>query len=94
MRLLQRDELEQVKPRFRGMVQEAWERGEDVPYGVTWLDDRPLTPAELRYGVQLARRLGLVEAGSSVTCQLCGATLPEADLEKHCEDCPGAPQQD
>jgi hypothetical protein len=40
MKYLQKNDINLVKPKFRKMVQEAWDRGEDVPYGVIYLSDR------------------------------------------------------
>ena len=47
MRYLKRDELHLVKPKFQNMVLEAWSRGEEVPYGIIAVDDKPPTEADL-----------------------------------------------
>lgn len=53
MRLLKKEEIELVKPKFKQMVLDAWKRGEGVPYGIILLDDTPIT----RKDAQRAREL-------------------------------------
>jgi hypothetical protein len=53
MRMLDRCDLERVKPRFRPLVEAAWARGEEVPWAVVLLDDRELTAAEKQRGREL-----------------------------------------
>lgn len=55
-RLLKRGELERVKPKFRALVEAAWANGEDVPYGVVYLDDREPTEMERVIGLEIAKR--------------------------------------
>jgi hypothetical protein len=47
MKILQKNDLNKVAPKFRKMVVEAWNKGEDVPWGVTLLSDKPLSSKEL-----------------------------------------------
>jgi hypothetical protein len=43
MKALDRKDIDQVRPKFLAMVEDAWKRGEEVPYGVTYLSDAPIT---------------------------------------------------
>lgn len=49
-RILLREELHLVRPKFRPIVEAAWLAGKDVPYGIIYLSDRMLTRAEEEYG--------------------------------------------
>jgi hypothetical protein len=53
MKVLLREDLDKVKPKFRQMVQTAWERGEEVPYGVIYLSDAKLTEADIKWANKL-----------------------------------------
>ena len=59
MNILGKDQLHLVKPMFRKMVQAAWDRGEDVPYGVVLLSDEPPTEAELVRTREVAKKYNL-----------------------------------
>ena len=54
-KLLQREDINLVKPKFRDIVIEAWNNGEDVPYGVIYLDDRDPTEEEIDHIRQLIK---------------------------------------
>lgn len=56
-KFLSREDLEKVEPQFREMVEEAWENGEDVPYGVIFLSNRPLTEREKARGAEILREM-------------------------------------
>ncbi len=47
MKILQKDQLDLVRPKFREMVQKAWNNNEDVPYGVVLLSDEPPTEEDI-----------------------------------------------
>ena len=48
MRNLKRDELHLVKPKFQQMVLDAWQRNEEVPYGIITVSDQPASEADLK----------------------------------------------
>jgi hypothetical protein len=58
MKILLKEDLCKVAPKFRNMVIEAWARGEDVPYAVTHLSDAPLTERDIERGHQLIKQYG------------------------------------
>jgi len=49
MKALQKEDIDKVAPKFRPMVLEAWNRGEEVPESVTLLSDSPLTKEDIRW---------------------------------------------
>jgi hypothetical protein len=49
MKLLDRKDIDKVRPKFQPLVLEAWKNGEDVPYGVTYLSDAPLTEKDIEW---------------------------------------------
>lgn len=53
MNILEKSQLHLVKPMFRQIVTDAWERGENVPFEITILSDVGPTENEL----QLIRQL-------------------------------------
>jgi hypothetical protein len=46
---LQKEQLHLVSPKFRKMVSDAWDRGENVPYGVIYLSEVPPTPEDIEW---------------------------------------------
>ena len=53
MKLLQKEDLNLVKPSLRKTVQEAWDKGEDVPYGVIYLSNDPLPESVIKRAKEL-----------------------------------------
>lgn len=47
MKLLEKKDIELVKPKFRPHVLAAWKRGEGVPYGVIYLSEESATRKEI-----------------------------------------------
>jgi hypothetical protein len=47
MKLLEKKDLELVKPKFRPHVLAAWKRGEGVPYGVIYLSEGSVTRKDI-----------------------------------------------
>jgi hypothetical protein len=45
-KLLEKKDIDLVKPKFRQMVLDAWNRGEGVPYGVIYLSEALLKASE------------------------------------------------
>lgn len=62
MNILQKDQLHLVKPKFHRTIMEAWEGGEEVPFEVTLLSDKPPTEAEIAQIKSLAEKYGWDEA--------------------------------
>lgn len=52
---LQRKDLDKVKPKFRKMVQDAWDSGESVPYSVIYLSDAPLSKSDIKWAKNLIK---------------------------------------
>lgn len=52
MKNLEKHELELVNPKFRQMVQEAWNRGEDILSEVIYLSDDPITDDDIKWAKQ------------------------------------------
>jgi hypothetical protein len=46
---LEKSDLNLVKPKFQKMVLDAWERDENVPYGVMYLSDAPITQGDINW---------------------------------------------
>ena len=55
MKILKKNQLKLVKPKFRKMVKIAWKNGEDVPFGVTMLSSAPVNKKDLDWVKQLVK---------------------------------------
>ncbi len=55
MKTLNKSDINLVRPKFRKMVELAWECGEDVPYGIVYLDDSPLTEDDIRWATKIVK---------------------------------------
>jgi hypothetical protein len=49
MELLKREEVDKVDPKFRPMVIEAFDKGEEVPYSVVYLSSEPITEKDIEW---------------------------------------------
>jgi hypothetical protein len=56
MKLLEKKDINLVKPKFKQMVLDAWGRGEGVPYGVVYLSEAPLTRKEAQRAKELIKQ--------------------------------------
>lgn len=55
MKLLTKEDIDKVRPKFRQMVISAWDRGEDVPYDIVNLSDAPLSEKDIEWAKQLCK---------------------------------------
>ena len=62
MKLLEKKDINLVKPKFRQMVLDAWGRGEGVPYGVTLLSDAPITRKEAQRAREMIKRYNIEDS--------------------------------
>lgn len=53
MKILQREDIDQVRPKFRQLVLDAWKKGEEVPHGVVYLSDAPPTKKDIEWAKSL-----------------------------------------
>ncbi len=53
MRLLQKQDIDKVRPKFRQMVLDAWKKGEQVPYSVICLSDEVPTEEDIEWAQKL-----------------------------------------
>ena len=58
MRYLQHNELHLVKPKFQQMVIDAWNKNENVPYGVIALSDQLPSDEDIKRTRELANQYG------------------------------------
>ncbi len=72
MKLLQREDIDKVRPKFRDSVLEAWDRGEDVPYGVIYLSDAPLTQEDIDWAHRVIKNF---ESDDTEQCSTVDGTL-------------------
>lgn len=56
MKHLQRGDIDKVRPKFRPMVRDAWNNGEQVPYSIIHLSDEPLTKSDIDCAKKLAKK--------------------------------------
>lgn len=61
MKFLDRKDIDKVRPKFRKMVEDAWNQGEQVPYSVTCLSDKPFSQKQIQRFQEIARSLSLSE---------------------------------
>jgi hypothetical protein len=54
MKTLEREDINKVRPKFRQLVLDAWKKGEEVPYGVIYLSDAPLTEEDIAWARSLS----------------------------------------
>jgi hypothetical protein len=54
MQILERKDIDKVKPRFQAIVKEAWNRGEEVPLGVIYLSDAPISKKDIAWARSLS----------------------------------------
>jgi hypothetical protein len=59
MKLLEKKDINLVKPKFKDMVLDAWKRKEDVPYGVIYLSDAPLTRKEIKRAKEVIKQFSI-----------------------------------
>lgn len=51
-RILQKHEINLVGSRFQRTVKEAWKRGEEVPFGVTYLSSEMPNAADIEWAMK------------------------------------------
>lgn len=56
MKILQRSDLDKVRPKFRNTVLKAWENNEEVPYVVTLLSSEEPTDADIAHAKELCAK--------------------------------------
>lgn len=59
MKLLKKEEIELVNPKFRQLVLDAWKRGEGVPYGIVNLSEAPITRKDAQKARDLIKQVKL-----------------------------------
>lgn len=55
MKYLKKSDLNLVNPKFRKIVQDAWDNGEKVPYGVIYLSSKEPTKEDIEYAKKLIK---------------------------------------
>ena len=55
MNILKKEDIDKVRPKFRDMVLDAWKRGEEVPYGVTYLSNEPPTKEDMEWANKIIK---------------------------------------
>lgn len=56
MNILKREDIDKVRPKFKNMVLDAWNRGEDVPCGVIYLSDEPPTKEDMEWANKIIKK--------------------------------------
>ena len=64
MKILKREDIDKVDPKFRQMVLDAWEKGEEVPAGVALLSSAPLNEQDLAFVEKHAKELSEMDKGN------------------------------
>ncbi len=56
-KILKRNELKLVDPKFRNIVLDAWKKGERVPYGVVYLSSKKPTKKDIERAKEIISEL-------------------------------------
>jgi len=85
---LQQKDLKKVKPKFRKMVLDTWKRGENVPYGVTYLSDAPISKEDEQWLQVLVKNLHELNDEEHInTCQKHPTYKAIRPPTADCKDC-------